>query len=324
MGRIERLGIPGLLFSDGPRGVVMGKSTAFPVSMARGATWDVALEERVGTVIGRELRAQGANFFGGVCVNLPRHPAWGRAQETYGEDPVLLGEFGAALTRGAAQRHGRRQALRAQQHGERPLQGGRHRRRGGPARGLPGALPQDRGRGRVGRHDRLQLGQRRVGRAERAPDGGRAPRHVGLRGRHRLRLHLGPARRRRLAARRSGRGGALPPAARRAPARRPGGGPGALGRRRPGGPPRPAHPGAPLRLLAEPEPSLDVVFSPEHRALAREVAARGMVLLKNDPVGDAPVLPCGGTPSPPWRSSGAWRTCPTPATTAPPTYAPRR
>src|SRR5258707_12377954 len=36
MGRVERLGIPGLLFSDGPRGVVMGHSTAFPVSMARG------------------------------------------------------------------------------------------------------------------------------------------------------------------------------------------------------------------------------------------------------------------------------------------------
>jgi beta-glucosidase-like glycosyl hydrolase len=84
--------------------VVVGNSTAFPVSMARGATWDVALEERVGTAIGREMRAQGANFFGGVCINLPRHPAWGRIQETYGEDPLLLGEFGAALTR-AVQRN---------------------------------------------------------------------------------------------------------------------------------------------------------------------------------------------------------------------------
>lgn len=100
MGRIERLGIPGLLFADGPRGVVMGYSTAFPVSMARGATWDVGLEERVGEAIGLEVRAQEANFFGGVCINLPRHPAWGRAQETYSEDPVLLGEFGAALTKG--------------------------------------------------------------------------------------------------------------------------------------------------------------------------------------------------------------------------------
>ena len=100
MGRVERLGIPGLLFSDGPRGVVMGHSTAFPVSMARGATWDCDLEEQVGTAIGLEGRAQGANFFGGVCINLPRHPAWGRVQETYGEDPVLLGEMGAALVRG--------------------------------------------------------------------------------------------------------------------------------------------------------------------------------------------------------------------------------
>ncbi|GIF22595.1 beta-glucosidase-like glycosyl hydrolase [Actinoplanes tereljensis] len=100
MGAIDRIGLPGLRFSDGPRGVVMGASTAFPVSMARGATWDPRLEERVGLVIGREMRAQGANFFGGVCINLPRHPAWGRIQETYGEDPLLLGEFGAALVRG--------------------------------------------------------------------------------------------------------------------------------------------------------------------------------------------------------------------------------
>jgi len=100
MGAVARLGIPGLQFVDGPRGVVVGRSTAFPVSMARGATWDVDLEERVGRAIGAELRAQGGNFFGGVCINLPRHPAWGRVQETYGEDPVLLGGMGAALVRG--------------------------------------------------------------------------------------------------------------------------------------------------------------------------------------------------------------------------------
>lgn len=96
-----RLGIPGIEFSDGPRGVVIGDATCFPVSMARGATWDPHLEERVGQAIGRELRAKGATFYGGVCINLLRHPAWGRAQETYGEDPLLLGEMGAALARGA-------------------------------------------------------------------------------------------------------------------------------------------------------------------------------------------------------------------------------
>jgi beta-glucosidase len=99
-----RLGIPGIRFSDGPRGIVMYHSTCFPVSMARGATWDPEMEARVGDAIGVEARSQGANFFGGVCINLLRHPAWGRAQETYGEDPFHLGEMGAALVRGV-QRH---------------------------------------------------------------------------------------------------------------------------------------------------------------------------------------------------------------------------
>jgi beta-glucosidase len=102
--QVDRVGLPGLAFSDGPRGCVIGNATAFPVSMARGATWDPDLEERVGDAIGRELRAAGANLTGAVCVNVLRHPAWGRAQETYGEDPHHVGELGAALTRGL-QRH---------------------------------------------------------------------------------------------------------------------------------------------------------------------------------------------------------------------------
>jgi beta-glucosidase len=101
---MERVGFPGIRFSDGPRGAVVGNATAFPVPMARGATWDLDLEERIGDAIGRELRAIGANLTGAVCINLLRHPAWGRAQETYGEDPHHVGEFGAALTRGL-QRH---------------------------------------------------------------------------------------------------------------------------------------------------------------------------------------------------------------------------
>ncbi|MFW5683639.1 MAG: beta-glucosidase family protein [Spirochaetota bacterium] len=100
----KRLGISPVAFSDGPRGVVMGESTCFPVSMARGAAFDRDLERRIGEVIGKEARAQGANYFGGVCINLLRHPAWGRAQETYGEDPYLVGELGAELTKGV-QRH---------------------------------------------------------------------------------------------------------------------------------------------------------------------------------------------------------------------------
>ncbi len=97
---VARLGIPPILFSDGPRGCVVGRATAFPVSMARGATFDPELEEQVGRAIGRELAAHGANYTGAVCCNLLRHPGWGRAQETYGEDPHHVGEMAAALTRG--------------------------------------------------------------------------------------------------------------------------------------------------------------------------------------------------------------------------------
>jgi len=102
--QVARVGMPGIAFSDGPRGAVIGDATCFPVTMARGSTWDPVLEERVGDAIGRELRATGANLTGAVCVNLLRHPAWGRAQETYGEDPHHVGEMGAAFTRGL-QRH---------------------------------------------------------------------------------------------------------------------------------------------------------------------------------------------------------------------------
>lgn len=103
-GENRRLGIPPIRFTDGPRGVALGHSTCFPVSMARGATWDPELEERVGDVVGVEARSQGANFFGGVCINLPRHPGWGRSQETFGDDPYHLGVMGVAMTRGL-QRH---------------------------------------------------------------------------------------------------------------------------------------------------------------------------------------------------------------------------
>lgn len=97
---VERLGVPNVRFVDGPRGVVAGSATCFPVSMARGATFDRELEEEIGKVIGAEVRAVGGNYFGGVCINLPRNPRWGRAQECYGEDQYHLGEMGAALTRG--------------------------------------------------------------------------------------------------------------------------------------------------------------------------------------------------------------------------------
>ncbi len=98
-GGCKRLGIPPVLFTDGPRGIVMGKCTCFPVSMLRGATFDDELEYQIGEVFAKEASALGANLYAGVCINLLRNPMWGRAQETYGEDPFLLGKMGAALTK---------------------------------------------------------------------------------------------------------------------------------------------------------------------------------------------------------------------------------
>ncbi|HKU43778.1 MAG TPA: glycoside hydrolase family 3 C-terminal domain-containing protein [Polyangiales bacterium] len=105
-------GIKGFLFRDGPRGVNLaaglasgkqGYATAFPVSMARGASFDMDLEARIGAAIGDETLASGNTMILAPTVNILRHPAWGRAQETYGEDPFLLGRLGSAFVVGAQQ-----------------------------------------------------------------------------------------------------------------------------------------------------------------------------------------------------------------------------
>jgi beta-glucosidase len=104
---IERLGIPGLGMLDGPRGVSAiagGVGTSFPVGIARGATFDPDLEERIGEAIGREVRAKGADVVLAPVVNIVRHPRGGRTQESYGEDTTHLGIMGTAFVRGA-QRH---------------------------------------------------------------------------------------------------------------------------------------------------------------------------------------------------------------------------
>ena len=165
-----RLGMPGFAFSDGPRGVVVGNATCFPVTMARGATWDLDLEERIGEAIGRELRAVG------------RRPLRRRVRERAA--PPGVGPGAGDLRRGsaprrragrrahprrAAPRDGMREALRLQLDGERPLHG-RHQVDEVALHEvyLP-ALPAHRRRGRGVRDERLQRGQRRVVRRRAAP-----------------------------------------------------------------------------------------------------------------------------------------------------------
>lgn len=100
---VPDLGIPGLHMLDGPRGVSRFagvQATAFPVGMARGATWDPELERRVGVAMGTEIRNSGADVILAPTMNILRHPLWGRAQETYGEDPVHMGEMAVGFIEG--------------------------------------------------------------------------------------------------------------------------------------------------------------------------------------------------------------------------------
>lgn len=97
----KKLHIPATIFVDGPRGVFHYQgATAFPTTMARGASWDTELERRVGVAMGEEVRAIGGNYSGAVCMNLLRNPRWGRSEETYGEDPHHVGTMACALVDG--------------------------------------------------------------------------------------------------------------------------------------------------------------------------------------------------------------------------------
>jgi beta-glucosidase len=97
----ESLGLAPWKMVDGPRGARAGSATAFPVAIARAASFDADLERRVGLAIGLEVAARGGNVLLAPTINLLRHPGWGRAQETYSEDPHHTGVMGLAFVCGA-------------------------------------------------------------------------------------------------------------------------------------------------------------------------------------------------------------------------------
>ena len=86
--------IPGLNLEDGPQGVADGVPgvTQLPAPVALAAAWDPALAREYGTVVGSEERGKGADVNLGPTVNIVRDPRWGRAFESYGEDPYLAGQ----------------------------------------------------------------------------------------------------------------------------------------------------------------------------------------------------------------------------------------
>jgi len=114
---VPRLGIDKYYHgNEALHGIVRpGKFTVFPQAIALSAMWDPELLETVSGVISDEARArwnelergkkQTAQFsdlltFWSPTVNMARDPRWGRTPETYGEDPFLTGETGAAFVRG--------------------------------------------------------------------------------------------------------------------------------------------------------------------------------------------------------------------------------
>jgi beta-glucosidase len=97
----NRLGIPLLIGEDGIHGHSFWKgATIFPTQLALAASWNPDLLEQVGRVTAEEMTPTGIHWTFSPVLCLSRDLRWGRTGETFGEDPYLIGELGAALIRG--------------------------------------------------------------------------------------------------------------------------------------------------------------------------------------------------------------------------------
>lgn len=98
---IPRLGIPAMNKVEAIHGFSYGSgATIFPQSIALGATWDKALVEKVAMTIGDETVSAGTLQAWSPVLDVAQDPRWGRCEETYGEDPVLVSEIGGAWIKG--------------------------------------------------------------------------------------------------------------------------------------------------------------------------------------------------------------------------------
>jgi beta-glucosidase len=95
-----RLQIPALFHEEGLHGYAARGATNFPEALALASTWDPQLLRRVFTVVAREIRARGVQLALAPVVDVARDARWGRIEETYGEDPYLVGELGVAAVKG--------------------------------------------------------------------------------------------------------------------------------------------------------------------------------------------------------------------------------
>jgi beta-glucosidase len=92
-----RLGIPIIPFEEALHGLVAEGATVFPQSIGLAATFDTELMGRVAAAAARETRSRGIRQVLSPVVNIASDVRWGRTEETYGEDPFLSSEMGAAF-----------------------------------------------------------------------------------------------------------------------------------------------------------------------------------------------------------------------------------
>jgi len=91
-----RLGIPVVVHEESTAGYCARDATVFPQAIGLASTWDEELVAEVADVIRRQLVAVGARHTLAPVLDVARDPRWGRVEETYGEDPYLIGRIGTA------------------------------------------------------------------------------------------------------------------------------------------------------------------------------------------------------------------------------------
>lgn len=95
-----RFGIPNISANECLHGIKMDSATIFPQAIAMASTWSPELIERMGTVVAKESRAFGIHQCYTPMLAVVRDIRWGRTEESYGEDPYLVGKIGAAYIKG--------------------------------------------------------------------------------------------------------------------------------------------------------------------------------------------------------------------------------
>jgi len=94
-----RMGIPAFRSVEGIFALMGNGSTSFPQPIAQAATFDPSCVSEVAEVLGIEMKSRGVTEVLSPVLNITRDPRWGRANETYGEDPCLIGLMGASYVK---------------------------------------------------------------------------------------------------------------------------------------------------------------------------------------------------------------------------------